>query len=73
MNQSATSVLLSQGVIVMPLLKSILQDKNEYSTPYEFNPAHFLDENGKFLKKDSFIPFSIGRSCPYSCCTVSLL
>ncbi|KTF74788.1 hypothetical protein cypCar_00043547 [Cyprinus carpio] len=39
--------LIPKGVIVMPLLKSILQDKNEYSTPYEFNPAHFLDENGK--------------------------
>uniref|UniRef100_A0A673GK54 Cytochrome P450, family 2, subfamily AE, polypeptide 1 n=1 Tax=Sinocyclocheilus rhinocerous TaxID=307959 RepID=A0A673GK54_9TELE len=49
------------GVMVLPLLKSILQDKNENSTPYEFNPAHFLDENGKFLKKDSFIPFSIGK------------
>ncbi|KAK9954658.1 hypothetical protein ABG768_016708 [Culter alburnus] len=57
--------LIPKGVIVMPLLKTILQDKNEYSTPYEFNPAHFLDENGMFLKKDSFIPFSIGkRMCP---------
>ncbi|KAI2649500.1 Cytochrome P450 2A9 [Labeo rohita] len=55
-----------QNERVMPLLKSILQDKNEYSTPYEFNPAHFLDENGKFVKKDSFIPFSIGKTCPYS-------
>uniref|UniRef100_A0A671QYJ8 Cytochrome P450, family 2, subfamily AE, polypeptide 1 n=1 Tax=Sinocyclocheilus anshuiensis TaxID=1608454 RepID=A0A671QYJ8_9TELE len=53
--------LISKGVMVLPLLKSILQDKNEYSTPYEFNPAHFLDENGKFLKKDNFIPFSIGK------------
>ncbi|KAA0706603.1 Cytochrome P450 2J5 [Triplophysa tibetana] len=35
--------------------------KNEYSTPHEFNPAHFLDENGKFLKKENFIPFSIGK------------
>uniref|UniRef100_A0A672NQ82 Cytochrome P450, family 2, subfamily AE, polypeptide 1 n=1 Tax=Sinocyclocheilus grahami TaxID=75366 RepID=A0A672NQ82_SINGR len=57
---------LLQGVKVLPLLKSILQDKNEYSTPYEFNPAHFLDENDKFLKKDkNLIPFSIGkRMCP---------
>ncbi|XP_073679627.1 cytochrome P450 2J4-like [Garra rufa] len=56
---------IPKGVMVAPLLKSILQDQNEYSTPYEFNPAHFLDENGKFLKKESFIPFSIGkRMCP---------
>lgn len=57
--------LILKGVVVLPLLKTILQDKNEYSTPYEFNPAHFLDENGMFLKKDTFIPFSIGkRMCP---------
>ncbi|XP_051518876.1 cytochrome P450 2J4-like isoform X2 [Myxocyprinus asiaticus] len=56
---------IPKGVMVMPMLKPILQDKNEYSTPHEFNPAHFLDENGKFFKKDNFIPFSIGkRMCP---------
>ncbi|XP_056588492.1 cytochrome P450 2J4-like isoform X2 [Triplophysa dalaica] len=57
--------LIPKGVVVFPLLKPILEDKNEYSTPLEFNPAHFLDENGKFLKKENFIPFSIGkRMCP---------
>ncbi|XDV46462.1 hypothetical protein PO909_014353 [Leuciscus waleckii] len=57
--------LIPKGVMVLPLLKTILQDKNEYSTPNEFNPSHFLDENGMFLKKDTFIPFSIGkRMCP---------
>ncbi len=48
--------------MVLPMLKPILEDKNEYRNPYEFNPAHFLDENGKFLKRENFIPFSIGRS-----------
>lgn len=57
--------LIPKGVMVMPMLKTILLDKNEYSTPYDFNPAHFLDQNGKFLKKENFIPFSIGkRMCP---------
>ncbi|XP_051947975.1 cytochrome P450 2J4-like isoform X1 [Xyrauchen texanus] len=56
---------IPKGVMVLPMLKPILEDKKEYSTPYEFNPAHFLDENGKFLKREHFIPFSLGkRMCP---------
>uniref|UniRef100_A0A3B4CST9 Cytochrome P450, family 2, subfamily AE, polypeptide 1 n=2 Tax=Pygocentrus nattereri TaxID=42514 RepID=A0A3B4CST9_PYGNA len=57
--------LIPKGVTVFPMLRPIMQDKNEFSTPDQFNPGHFLDENGKFLKKESFIPFSIGkRTCP---------
>ncbi len=59
--------VLWQGVMVLPMLKPILEDKNEYRNPYEFNPAHFLDDNGKFLKKENFIPFSIGRSRGGTC------
>ena len=42
------------------MLKPILYDANEYSHPEEFNPGHFLDEDGKFMKRENFIPFSIG-------------
>ncbi|KAI4896291.1 hypothetical protein NFI96_014793, partial [Prochilodus magdalenae] len=57
--------LIPKGVTVFPLLRPIMQDKSEFSTPDQFNPGHFLDENGKFLKKECFIPFSIGkRTCP---------
>ncbi|XP_066529438.1 cytochrome P450 2J4-like [Hoplias malabaricus] len=57
--------LIPKGVTVFPLLRPIMQDKNEFSTPDQFNPGHFLDENGRFLKKESFIPFSVGkRTCP---------
>ncbi|KAJ1096214.1 hypothetical protein NDU88_001358 [Pleurodeles waltl] len=45
----------------MPLLISVLYDKTQWATPYEFNPQHFLDANGRFGKKDAFMPFSIGR------------
>ncbi|XP_017574177.1 cytochrome P450 2J6 [Pygocentrus nattereri] len=57
--------LIPKGMMILPFLNSILQDQNEFSTPDEFNPEHFLDENGRFVKKENFIPFSIGkRMCP---------
>ncbi|XP_078518814.1 cytochrome P450 2K6-like [Lissotriton helveticus] len=52
---------IPKGTEVMPLLISVLYDKTQWATPYEFNPQHFLDANGRFVKKDAFIPFSIGR------------
>ncbi|XP_019350365.1 cytochrome P450 2W1-like isoform X1 [Alligator mississippiensis] len=56
--------LLPKGTTVIPSLTSVLLDKTQWETPYEFNPNHFLDANGKFLKKDAFLAFSSGRrSC----------
>ncbi|KAM9305501.1 cytochrome P450 2K1-like [Gastrophryne carolinensis] len=52
---------IPKGTEVIPLLTSVLYDKTQWKTPYEFNPNHFLDESGKFLKKDAFMPFSAGR------------
>lgn len=47
---------------MIPLLASVLLDENEWKEPYNFNPAHFLDKEGKFMKRDAFLPFSAGRS-----------
>uniref|UniRef100_UPI00398F8A07 cytochrome P450 2K1-like n=1 Tax=Pristiophorus japonicus TaxID=55135 RepID=UPI00398F8A07 len=46
---------------VIPLLASVLYDKTQWEKPNYFNPSHFLDAEGKFVKRDAFIPFSIGR------------
>lgn len=53
-------------MMVFPMLKTILYDPNEYSNPEEFNPGHFLDEDGKFMKRDKCIPFSIGTLTSFS-------
>ncbi|XP_071329705.1 cytochrome P450 2K1-like [Trachinotus anak] len=46
------------------LLSSALQDEDEWEKSYTFNPAHFLDEEGNFRKRDAFLPFSTGsRAC----------
>ncbi|XP_041090073.1 cytochrome P450 2K3-like isoform X2 [Polyodon spathula] len=35
--------------------------KTQWETPHQFNPNHFLDAQGKFVKRDAFMPFSAGR------------
>ncbi|KAM5152296.1 cytochrome P450 2K1-like [Mantella aurantiaca] len=52
---------IPKGTEVIPFLTSVLYDKTQWKTPYEFNPNHFLDTAGKFVKRDAFIPFSAGR------------
>ncbi|XP_029281892.1 cytochrome P450 2K1-like [Cottoperca gobio] len=56
---------IKKGTTVIPLLTSVLYDESEWENPHSFYPAHFLDKDGKFVKRDAFIPFSAGcRFCP---------
>nr|XP_057905489.1 cytochrome P450 2K1-like [Doryrhamphus excisus] len=52
---------IEKGTTVLPLLTSVLYDETEWKTPNTFNPSHFLDEEGKFIRRDAFLPFSAGR------------
>ncbi|XP_068941453.1 cytochrome P450 2K1-like [Petaurus breviceps papuanus] len=53
--------IIPKGTEVIPLFSSIFKDKTQWETPHRFNPAHFLDDTGNFVKKDCFIPFGLGR------------
>lgn len=53
--------VIPKGTIVTTSLGSVLYDKNEWETPDAFKPEHFLDSEGKFLKRDAFLAFSAGK------------
>ncbi|MGH0165015.1 UNVERIFIED_CONTAM: hypothetical protein FKN15_074488 [Acipenser sinensis] len=52
---------IPKGTEVIPNLTSVLFDKNEWQTPDTFNPGHFLDAEGQFVRRDAFLPFSAGK------------
>ncbi|XP_072892917.1 cytochrome P450 2K1-like [Hemitrygon akajei] len=55
---------IPKGTQIIPSLTSVLRDQSQWERPEEFHPAHFLDGEGKFVRRDAFIPFSAGRrSC----------
>ncbi|XP_059139981.1 cytochrome P450 2U1-like [Physella acuta] len=54
---------IPKGCIILPNLDSVMLSEDVWQDPHQFRPERFLQE-GKLIKKDEFIPFSIGsRSC----------
>ncbi|XP_066559830.1 cytochrome P450 2B11 isoform X2 [Amia ocellicauda] len=55
---------IPQGTMILPILTSLLKDKQIWADPYSFNPDHFLDSQGNYRSNPAFLPFSAGkRSC----------
>ncbi|XP_077005589.1 cytochrome P450 2J2-like [Tamandua tetradactyla] len=51
---------LPKGTMILTNLTALHRDPAEWATPDMFNPEHFL-ENGQFNKRESFLPFSMGK------------
>lgn len=55
---------VSKGTVIYPNLGSVLYDPDQWETPQQFNPGHFLDKDGKFVCRESFLVFGTGpRVC----------
>ncbi|XP_063777152.1 cytochrome P450 2C20-like [Pseudophryne corroboree] len=52
---------IPKGTIVIPFISSVLSDPTQWETPNEFNPGHFLDDNGQFRPRPAFMAFSAGK------------
>ncbi|XP_013390825.1 cytochrome P450 2H1 [Lingula anatina] len=55
---------IPKGTIIMGDLYPVLHDKNNFEDPYKLKPERWLDDDGKVIKSDKMIPFSMGpRIC----------
>ncbi|KAM8804864.1 cytochrome P450 2J2-like [Eudromia elegans] len=53
-----------KGSMIIANIYSVLTDPEYWEKPFEFDPGHFLDEEGNFFCREAFLPFSIGfRIC----------
>uniref|UniRef100_A0A803TPU9 Uncharacterized protein n=1 Tax=Anolis carolinensis TaxID=28377 RepID=A0A803TPU9_ANOCA len=67
--QTATDVkmrgfLIPKGTTVITNLRSVLLDPEHWESPNEFNPKHFLDQDGHFVAREEYLGFGAGaRAC----------
>ncbi|GLH13839.1 Methyl farnesoate epoxidase [Gryllus bimaculatus] len=63
--QRSNTIAPLTDTVALPSLWCILHDKEHWGDPQIFRPSRFIDDDGKLIKDEIFIPFGIGkRLCP---------
>ncbi|XP_035686646.1 cytochrome P450 2U1-like [Branchiostoma floridae] len=52
---------IPKGTVVEVILWSVHHDPNLWPEPDKFDPNRFIDDAGKYVKREGVIPFSLGR------------
>ncbi|XP_076471536.1 cytochrome P450 2U1-like isoform X2 [Babylonia areolata] len=52
---------IPKDAYIIPNLNSVLHDPEVWPQPEVFRPERFIGEDGKLVKVDHFLPFSLGR------------
>ncbi|KAH9514138.1 cytochrome P450 2 sub U member 1 [Bulinus truncatus] len=60
-DSTVAGYFIPKGSVVMPNLDAVLRSKEIWGDPETFRPERFLDEQGDIIRREEFIPFSIGR------------
>ncbi|XP_063918257.1 cytochrome P450 306a1-like [Zophobas morio] len=52
---------IPKGCMILSLLWAIHMDQKFWKNPEEFSPDRFLDDEGRFLQLEAFLPFQTGK------------
>ena len=58
--------LIPRNAVILPFMESVLSDPQIWTDPEDFRPERFLNDDGKCVRPDEFIPFSLGE-CTFAC------
>ena len=60
-----SSYKIPKHCLVFANFYSVHMNEDHWENPKEFRPGRWIGKDGKIIKKDAFLPFSIGpRVCP---------
>ena len=52
---------IPKNTLIWSILYHIMRDPEYWTNPETFNPDRFLDESGRVIKEERFVPFGIGK------------